>query len=286
MSGKSYTFVYKDLTTGKRDGLLQALRLQAHDLRVRMLGETDNPMIFVLGTGRSGTHWIAWILEEHPDIKAIIEKPPIFNWIVEMAINEAAEPILFPKLAQRYRAERSLASPRHLLDKSHPNLWIADRLAETFPNSHFLAVRRSVYGTVASMLQHTTVRRWVEQWEDLPVPNRFLGIGTDNVEAYRAMSVAGRCALRWLAHERRLDELQPRLGSGLLQIKYEDLHERTDEVLERLRGFLGLERPIPAPTIRRESKEKWRSELTERDIADIDDALATAGAAAPAAVSG
>ena len=33
--------------------------------------------IFVIGTGRSGTHWIGYILAAHPDIRATIEVSPI-----------------------------------------------------------------------------------------------------------------------------------------------------------------------------------------------------------------
>ncbi|WP_019627629.1 sulfotransferase [Thioalkalivibrio sp. AKL10] len=232
-------------------------------------------MIFVLGTGRSGTHWIAWILEDHPEIETLIEKPPIFNWVVEMALNKSSEEVLFPRLVSRYRAERSLAGRLYLLDKSHPNIWVADLLQKELPKARFLGVRRDVYGTVSSMLQHKGVRKWVEQWEEFPVPNRFLGVTEENKDRYREMSLAGRCALRWLAHERRLDRLEQELGERMYQVDYLRLHNETDVVLDELKDFLGLSCPIKRPSIKQGSLDKWRSLLTDSDVHDIDHVLAS-----------
>ena len=263
------------LASGEADGRIRSSRLWAQEVLNRFRKPSDEPMIFVLGTGRSGTHWIAWILEDHPEIATLIEKPPIFNWVVEMALNKSSEEVLFPRLVSRYRAERSIAGRLYLLDKSHPNIWIAGLLQSEFPEARFLGVRRDVYGTVSSMLQHRGVRRWVEQWEEFPVPNRFLGVTEENKERYREMSLAGRCALRWLAHERQLDRLEKELGGRMYQVDYRRLHNETDVVLDELKGFLGLSLPINGPSVKKGSLDKWRSLLSDSDVRDIDHVLAS-----------
>lgn len=276
MRARYYSMHLRDLAGGQADNFLRAGRIRLQEFLNRIREPSDDPMLFVLGTGRSGTHWVAWILEGHPEIDTLIEKPPIFKWVVEMALNESSVDTLFPRLASRYRAERVLSGQRYLLDKSHPNIWIADLLHKEFPSARFLGVRRDVYGTVSSMLQHRAVRRWVEQWDRYPVPNRFLGVTEENKGWYQQLSFAGRCALRWLVHERKLDRLESELGSRLFQVSYLRLHNETDTVLEELQAFLGLAHPIERPDVKQESREKWRTLLSESDLRDIDHVLSTA----------
>src|SRR3546814_11024784 len=88
--------------------------------------------IFVLGTGRSGTHWLGDIMAAHPSIAATVEKPPAFIWVVELAMQPGTMDPLFPRLVQRYRYEHAALAPRHFLAKSHPSLSIPDPPAEAF----------------------------------------------------------------------------------------------------------------------------------------------------------
>src|SRR3546814_17425313 len=41
--------------------------------------------IFVLGTGRSGPHWLGDLMAAHPSIAAKVEKPPHLHWLFEPA---------------------------------------------------------------------------------------------------------------------------------------------------------------------------------------------------------
>lgn len=225
--------------------------------------------IFVLGTGRSGTHWLGDIMAAHPGIAATVEKPPAFTWVVELAMQPGKMDQLFPKLVRRYRYEHADVAPRHFLDKSHPSLWIADALAEAFPEAIFVAIRRDVFGTVNSMLQHEGVMRWIHGWRSFPLPNRFLGITSATAEAYAALPLEARCAVRWKAHMRQLDRLGRRLGPRMLELNYDDLQTDTAAQLERIVNFLELASPLPLPTIKRRSLDRWREELTEAQQANV-----------------
>lgn len=228
--------------------------------------------IFVIGTGRSGTHWLGHILEGHPDIHVTIERPPIFTWATEMALDPARKPALLPELIRAYRAEHEAVAPKHYADKSHPNIWHAEDLAAALPDAVFLGIRRNPLATVASMLKHAGVLQWQERWREFPVPNRFLGITAENRDAYGKMPTAARCALRWRSHWERLETLRDALGARLLVLDYEDLIRDAAAQLARLGGFLGLATPIPTPEVRTESLDRWRDELPPdvlRQIADV-----------------
>jgi hypothetical protein len=260
-----------------RQGLARRLR-RVDRLRAPKPVQPGRKKLFVVGSGRSGTHFLGYILEPHPQVYATIEDPDIFDDVTAMALDPAREPELYPKLEDFYRREHGRHGDRHYLDKSHPNLWIAERLADSFPEAVFLGIQREPYGTVASMLKHAGVLVWHERWREFPVPNRFLGIGEREAETYDELPLAAKCALRWRAHEARMRELQQRLGDRIWVGSYEELLTDTRSQIDDLERFLGLEQPIPDPELRRESLDKWRTQLSEQDI----EAVASVVGAAPA----
>lgn len=247
--------------------------LQCYGLARNALYPPRSAKIFVLGTGRSGTHWIGWILEAHPDIHVNVEKPPIFPWVTQMALDPKQRPSLLPKVIRQYMIEHALVAPKQFVDKSHPNLWLARDLAEAFPEARFVGVRRSVYGTVASMLKHEGVMRWIHNWKRFPVPNQFLGIGEDDIATYEDRSLAARCAMRWLSHSRELDALTSALGDKYIVVDYENLQKDTEAELYALSVFLDLKSPLPIPNVKRESLDRWQNDLSKEQIADIETVL-------------
>ena len=234
--------------------------------------------VFVIGSGRSGTHWLGYILEAFPQTHVTVEKPPIFPWVVEMAQRPASEDKLFPQLATRYRAEHRRVLPRLYVDKSHPNLWLAERLAAEFHEARFVAIWRSLEGTVASMLKHEGVRYWVEEWDRHGGTNRFLGVTQDLIPAYRNLSVAGRCAVRVIAHAVEIERLAGKLGSRLHVVAYDALHSEPDAEIARLADFLNLPVPPGVPRPDAGSRWKWRKQLSDSDLADIREVAAHMGA--------
>ncbi|WP_163267684.1 sulfotransferase family protein [Chelativorans alearense] len=259
----------QNISSGRPDRVADFLRLAGQRARLAFDADYQPDPVFVLGTGRSGTHWVAWILEPHTALHTLIEKPPIFEWVTEMAIDPTAEDRLLPSLLRRYRLEAASARPKRLLDKSHPNIWLAEKLAEAFPAGLFIGVLRDVFGTVASSLRHEGVRYWAEKWDAYPVPNRFLGVTEENREDYARMSLAGRCAVRWRAHLHRLDELEGVLGDRMIRMRYHELQTETTRELVRLQEFLKLDEPIPQPEVKSESLDRWKKDLSEEQIAEI-----------------
>ena len=120
------------------------------------------------------------------------------------------------------------------------------------------------------MLKHKGVQGWIERRDQYPVPNRFLGITPANRSRYEALSLAGKCAARWLSHRRRLEALARALPDRVRVVEYERMQTETAEELEALRAFLGLEAAFPVPDIRRESLDRWRAELDADAVAEIE----------------
>jgi hypothetical protein len=227
--------------------------------------------VFVVGTGRSGTHWLGWTLNEHPHVRATIEVPAIFTRVTEAAIDPRIEAKHLGYLRRRYSWEHLRSLPRHYVDKSHPNLWHVERLADYFPRARFVAMRRQPYPTIASMLHHRGVMAWHDRWRDYPVPNRFLGI-TDP-DGYDDLLPAAKCAMRWKAHSDRIDHLAAAMPDRLIVVEYEDLAADQEAQARRLWDFLGLPHQSTAIEVHTESLEKWRDRLTPDDLRSIDAVL-------------
>lgn len=240
------------------------------DLLRRLLRSSTTRPVFVIGTGRSGTHWLGFSLGSHPEIRATVEEQPMFKWSTKMALDRSTESKVLPKLVAAYKGELRKSSPRIYVDKSHPNIWIADKLLDAFPSALFVGIVRNPYATVSSMMKHPNVAAWHTRWREFPVPNRFLGITPENAGAYDGLCLAAQCAMRWKAHRDQMRVLGDSLGPALFAISYEDFSLNTDATIRQLQIFLRLKAPIPVPEVKRDSLEKWRSHLTPQEVAEIE----------------
>lgn len=235
-----------------------------------LLGREVSKKIFILGSGRSGTHWIGYILQAHERVRATIEAKPAFRWVKTMALDPSTRSKLYPKLVMYYQIQHFMSVPHHYLDKSHPNIWLAEQLAETFNNALFVGIIRNPYATVASMLRHKGVLKWHKRWKDFPIPNKFLGITPINQKEYESLPLPSKCAMRWKAHHDQMEYLRQVLGDRLMVIHYESLFNDTYGVLKELGTFVGLS-SIPYPNIKESSLYKWKDQLSISEIEQIEE---------------
>jgi hypothetical protein len=140
---------------------------------------------FVIGTGRSGTHWLGQSLGDHPEVRATVEAEPMFWISTQLALDRARDTELFPRLVRAYRKQLLRSVPRLYVDKTHPNIWHAEDLKRALPEALFVGIERNPYATVASMVLHPDVSAWHRRWREFPVPNRFLGITPERARVLR-----------------------------------------------------------------------------------------------------
>jgi hypothetical protein len=239
---------------------------------------TEPRKLFVIGSGRSGTHWLGYILDSHPQVRATIETPLIFEMVTAMALDPSRRPELFPRLVDLYKREHQKAPGYHYADKSHPNVWLAEELADALPDALFLGIQRDPFATVASMLKHDGVTVWHRRWREFPVPNAFLGISEPIAARYDELSLAAQFGIRWRAHADQLAKLQACLGDRIRVLSYEDLSQDPHGLVDELGVYLGLDSPFPPVEVKRASLSRWRDELTPDQIADVAEAT---GVSAP-----
>lgn len=241
-------------------------------LKFALGAQSTNRAAFIIGAGRSGTHWLGYTLAAHPQIRATIEPQPLFNYATQMALDPELEPQLMPKLIQGYRWQLYKSSPKMYVEKTHPNIWHAEKLKAAFPNAFFVNIERNPYATVASMIVHNNgLSKW--QWDKYPLPNRFLGISEEQAKYYEDIPFAAQCAMRWQSHHDRAEHLRDVLKDDLFCITYREFADNTVEVLKRIQDFLGLSEAFPAPEVRRESLHKWQRQLSAEQLKQIEEVV-------------
>jgi hypothetical protein len=231
---------------------------------------TKQHLILVVGTGRSGTTWLGQILAKHPQIETRIEDSLSFKLATRGALDLRHAGRYAASLAALYSWRCLRAYPRHVADKSHPLIWLADEIARLVPRALFVGVERNPYATVASMLQHDGVRRWMEEWQRYPIPNPFLGITYENAASYGSMSMAERSALRWQAHHARMNDLAERLPHRVRVLQYEALVDDPAEQTAALWEWLGVDRITGRFGVKTMSRDRWRQELSGEEKREIE----------------
>ena len=232
----------------------------------------NKKLIFVIGTGRSGTHLIGRTIASHEEIVGRIEIPDTFNLITSIATRQDFEsPFLVNLKKQKLiRKLSNLMSTTnsHILEKSHPALWMVEYLHEHFSEALFIGVTRGVEPTVSSMLLHRGVSAW---YKKLPQnkPNRFLGITKENADIFSDLTIEEKCALRWFSHKRELDRLNEKYPDNIQVINYEDFVINPEVHLKKTAVSLGVLNKFSPEKFDQSALHKWKVNLSADQLTRI-----------------
>lgn len=229
--------------------------------------------LFIVGTGRSGTHFTCRLLSGFDNVRDPFEgreDARLLRAVAGAALRHASLP---ERALRHYRRQLDAAGAGGVfIDQHHPNLFHVDQLLGVCPDLVFLFPDRPVPQVVASMLRHAGVLSWYRRRHTwfAPFPNRFLGIGRR--ADVRQMPLHLLCAHRVIGHKRRAIELSRRLPGVVRVVDYPGLvRDPTAELARvfaaderaRLGAFELREKPSPA------SLDKYRSVLEPEQVDEI-----------------
>jgi len=234
--------------------------------------------IFIVGTGRSGTHFMARLLNGYENVWDPLkgkEKPSILMDIAKAAIHHR-EP---SASTVHYYREVLSQNTGVYLDQHHPNLFFVEKWSRLFDGCLFLYPTRPTVQVVASMLRHGGVMGWyryAENWrrrliDRVPYPNQFLGIASRS--ELSCLPVHLLCAHRVLAHQRTFFSTAEKMNASLRSVDYQSLVNDPYAELQNLfqeseLQKLGRFQLVEKPKI--ESLSKYQDVLSETQISEIE----------------
>lgn len=238
--------------------------------------------VFVVGCGRTGTHWIAAAVASFGRVSGTNEdmlglpgdraKP--LGQLRALCEKFAYEPakvvkkdaLLVHSLYQHLH--EVTAKGGCYVDKTHGFIWGAEVLAELFPGAVFVGTTRGVCSTVASLVHREgsmKARRAGSKWRAYPLPCAPSGISRRVAsECYSGLTIEERGALVWLAHETKMERLKKNLGERLLLVNYEATLKDPASTLDAIRKHVGAEDAGRIEPPHPEANEKWKREFTMR----------------------
>lgn len=195
--------------------------------------------VFVIGAPRSGTTWVQLLLAQHPEI-VTSQETHLFErylihmesmWLREKEVRTERGIGLRPILSdgEFYALCRSFAdavlrkvssrqtSASVLVEKTPGHALFGDFILKLFPGAYFVHVVRDPRATAASLRR--AGRTWGQRWAPSGI-----------IEAARV----------WRRHVEAGCELRERTGQ-YIELKYEELHQRGEQVFHELLDALDLE---------------------------------------------
>lgn len=234
--------------------------------------------IFIVGTGRSGTHFLTRLLlgfRNTWDPLGGREDPKRLNALAKAAIHHDRLP---DWVLADYQAQASAGSGVYLC-QDHPNVFFADRIAAAKHGAVFLYTDRPTHQVVASMMRHHGVMAWYDyarSWRrrylhQVPFPNRFLGLEVRSQIWDLPMHLL--CAKRVISHRQAFQKIAQQLGGERVRrVDYVDLVRSPEAELSRIFNaseHARLGEFIPTETPHTASLEKYRDVLSEAEVVEI-----------------
>jgi len=225
-------------------------------------------IIFVIGSGRSGTHLLGRTFENSPEIDAFIEDDLFFETITDLAVGLNKNKSNLNKVLKRYKKVFNKSEKQYILEKTHPNIWFVEEILEFFPNAKFIGIKRNVLSTVASMINHKGVLSWYKR---LPLDevNPFLGITESNKDAFKKLPLESKCTFRWISHTNRLEYLENKYPKHVKIVDYEDFYDNYNGLMNILKEFLDLDFNLNSETLNQSGKDKWKTTLSQEQVNNI-----------------
>lgn len=233
--------------------------------------------IFIIGTGRSGTHFLTRVLNGFSNIYDPLDGKENTQILRDVAQSAILHRPINSTVVEKYK-EFSTMNSKIYLDQHHPNIFFVEEILKLIPDAVFLYPDRPVYQIVSSMLQHNGIMSWYSyatSWKRMffnrvPFPNRFLGL--DSIKQINGLPPHLLCAHRAIAHKKVFLALADRWPGKVRAVNYESLVDSPLDELEKvfsreelniLGEFTLKEKPNKV------SMSKYKDTLTDIQVSEI-----------------
>ena len=248
------------------------LRGNRAPLRVR-LGRFDERLVFVLGSPRSGTTFLAGAIGSLPGLIDLGEVAALKAAIPELSqvTPEAAAPELRTLLRRAGRL--GLVGRQRGVEQTPESVFVAPALAAAFPDARFIHIVRDGRDVVCSLLERGWLSAGRGGEDDAGHPYgsaaRFW-VEPERADEFAHASDARRAAWAWRRYVTAARELE----EGALEIRYERLTGHPDEVAGVVARF--LDAPLEPMRVAFRAAHggsvgRWERDLSAEDLAEVEE---------------
>ncbi|GLB50837.1 sulfotransferase [Neptunitalea lumnitzerae] len=245
-SSDHYERLLKEQKYGGVNG--KALKLKMSESFLNTYSKNKmNQIVFVLGTGRSGSTSIVEILNQHPNFVAFHED---IRQLIRLSNEKALGEKVYEELNEIFDHKLWYADKNQLIIHSDQRLWnFINYLNDYFPNSKFIHLKRDPVDCVKSMV----ARGWYTEG-DLKEPTHDWAryrlkadeIGVMGQDQWTSLNQIEKCTWYWSYLTSKIDEQLKELPkSKVLHLELNNL----DKELEKLAGFLNESNFVFKPII-------------------------------------
>jgi Sulfotransferase family len=238
---------------------------------VERLGRLDDRFVFVLGSPRSGTTFLAGAIGSLPGFVDLGEVAPVKAAVPELARLE-------PRAAAR-RLRRTLTVVRRIglvgavrpVEQTPELAHLVDVLPLAFPAAQVIHIVRDGRDVVSSLLEKPWLRPAQSQADDAGIAYgtyaRFW-VESERRDEFEATSDARRAAWAW----RRYVTAARLARTPLLELRYEQLSIDPAGVAAKLASYLGASEDALTTALGRAhgtSVGRYRRDLDDEQLADV-----------------
>jgi hypothetical protein len=166
-------------------------------------------------------------------------------------------------------------------DASPDLMYCAEGLVDAFPDARIVQIIRDGRDVVAAMLADAEALAWFKPGVanvDSEFPNPFFGIeSASDLAAWPALSLAGKCAMRWRGSVRAMARLRSSMpAERLTTLRYEQVIRQPAAAARAVSGFIEAE--LAAIGVRSRGRTGpaaiqpggWRRTLTPQQLTDVE----------------
>lgn len=235
-------------------------------------GRLDDRFVFVVGSPRSGTTFLAGAIGSLPGFVDLGEVAPVKAAVPELAT--------LPPADAAARLRRILAIARRVglvgavrpVEQTPEMAFVVRAIPSAYPAGRVVHIVRDGRDVACSLLEKPWLRREQGRVDDAGVPYgayaRFW-VERDRRDEFESASDARRAAWVWRSYV-----TAARTAEGALEIRYEDVAADPSAVAAALAGHLGVPvEPVVAALghAHASSVGRYRADLTAEQLADVEE---------------
>jgi len=232
--------------------------------------------LFIVGAGRSGTHFACRSLHGFENIFDMFRGEENPSLLKDITISSLLHKQYPPSAIDHYEKMKEITLRENIfLDQHHPNLFYISEITKTFPSAIFLYTERPTLQVVASMLKHPGVLSWFDVAKKnsgkIPFENQFLGI--QERDQLQDMKLYELCTLRVIGHHNRA-KLMKKRGFDVRFLNYENLLESQISEFENIFSRAELVQLGEFKSVEKSDKsrsKKYKKVLNEEEVRKIND---------------